>query len=266
MNSEISIKAKSRTMYPFKARPRGLEKFAGVTVLLSIFWLCGVAGSFAFAGESDRNADQSDEYSFNWLDPDKKIYVLQNRKYLKAGHPVISLMAGAGFSNPYKITYNLDPRFAYYINETWGVEVFYTLTNNTDNSTLVALGLAAKNVMPQIREIRAQSGAMIHYVPWYAKINVFNNILYFDWYFGVGAGKISAFVDQRKSTDAPSNFVAQDLYGLFLSSGHEYHLSQNLLVRLDVSGAIYPAPVSGFTGDSAWYSNFNFGLGIGWKL
>lgn len=247
---------------------QGFGKFAGLTILLSIFWLfwlCGSSENLAHASD-ERERDKDDEYSFNWLDPDKKIYVLQNRKYLKGGHPVISLMAGAGFSNPYKITYNLDPRFAYYINETWGIELFYTLTNNMDNSTLVALGTAAKNVMPQVREIRAQTGAMVHYVPWYAKINVFNNILYFDWYFGVGAGTITAFVDQRTSTSAPSNFVPQNLYGIFLSSGHEYHLSQNLLVRLDVSGAIYQAPVGGFTGDSAWFSNFNFGLGLGWKL
>jgi outer membrane beta-barrel protein len=234
-----------------------------ILLLMSIFWLLSFA---PVVHAADVDASKDDEYSFNWLDPDKKIYVLQNRKYLKGNHPVVSVLGGAGFSNPYKTTYNLDGRFAYYINETWGVELFYTLTTNSNNSTLVALGLAAPNTLPSIREIRSQTGAMLHYVPWYAKINVFNNILYFDWYFGVGLASISSYVDQRTSYSAASNFAAQSLYGLLISTGHEYHLSQNLLVRLDVSSAIYHAPVSGLTGDSAWYSNINFGLGLGWKI
>ena len=37
-------------------------------------------------------AADDDEYNFSWLDPDKKIYVLQNRKYRKAGRVMFSGM------------------------------------------------------------------------------------------------------------------------------------------------------------------------------
>jgi hypothetical protein len=130
--------------------------------------------SWAKADDSKKN---DEEYNFNWLDPDKKIYVLQNRKYLKGGHPILSVLGGVGFSNPYASTYNLDGRFAFYITEVWGIEAFYTYTVNSPNSTLQALGIAAPNTLPNVRQIRAQFGGQLHYVPWYAKINVFNSIL-----------------------------------------------------------------------------------------
>jgi outer membrane beta-barrel protein len=243
---------------------KALSKVFNSVSIFCLFFTC--SGVFAADADSSRLDSGDDEYNFNWLDLDKKIYVIQNRKYLKGGHPVVSAMGGVGFSNPYKTTYNLDPRFAYYINETWGLELFYIFTFNFDNSTLVALGKAAPNVMPAIRQIESLMGGMIHYVPWYAKINVFNHILYFDWYFGAGMASVNALVDQRRSAFVAPNYASQSLYAFMLSTGHEYHVTQNLLARIDATCAIYQAPVSGLTGDSTWYSNFNFGLGLGWKL
>lgn len=213
-----------------------------------------------------RDSKEDDEYNFNWLDPDKKIYVLQNRKYQKAGHAVLSVTAGFGFSNPYKSTYNIDPRLAFYATEAWGVEVFYTATMNTSNSVLTALSTAAPNTLPLIRQIQAQMGVLIHYVPWYAKINVFNTVLYFDWYFAGGVGSVQSFVDTRTMASQASNFVEQDLLGIFFSTGHAYHISQSLLFRLDVTTSFYNAPINGLTGVTSWYSNINFGVGLGLKL
>jgi outer membrane beta-barrel protein len=177
-------------------------------------------------------------------------------------------MGGIGFSNPYRSTYNLDPRLAYYATESLGIEVFYTLTQNTSNSYAQALFDASGSgtAIPKIREIRGQYGAMIHYVPWYAKINVFNSILYFDWYFGAGAGMVQSYVDTRASKSDAPNYLQQDQFALFFSTGHQYHLSQKIIFRIDVTGAFYQAPINGTTGDSSWYSNFNFGLGLGWRI
>lgn len=214
---------------------------------------------------AESKKEDSDEYNFSWLDPDKKIYVLQNRKYEKAGHALISVMGGIGFSNPYKNAYNVDPRFSYFVTEWLGVELFYTITDNSSNSTLTALGKATQ-VLPNVREIRSQFGGMLMYVPWYAKINVFNSILYFDWYFGAGIGKVSSFVDTKTAPTATSNFVADDLIGIMASTGHQYHLSQMFVFRVDVTAAFYQAKISGLTGDSTWYSNYNFALGLGVRL
>lgn len=243
---------------------------------VSILWLlAGVtAQALAYSGEQSEGLapssvdrmDRDDEYSFNWLDPDKKIYVLQNRKYRKARHPILSVMGGLGLSNPYRNSYNVDPRFAYYLNETWGLEVFYTVSFNSNNTTYDALLQRSDTTLPSVREIRGQMGAMIHYVPWYAKINVFNTILYFDWYFGLGLASLKTEIDIRAKKTDPQNFQPLDTLGFMISTGHEYYFSQNFLARLDFTGAFYQSPLIGLTGESTWFTHFNFGLGIGLKL
>jgi outer membrane beta-barrel protein len=262
-------------------------------VVIAAAWLCLIAASWADAAEADAeraptgvtapagrapaaqgsapsgaqsNEISGDEYNFNWLDPEKRIYVLQNRRYAKAGHAMLSVMAGAGLSNPYRNTYNLDPRIAYYFTESLGVEGFYTFTTNSENNTYAALKQAAPNTLPVVREFRTEMGGLVHWVPWYAKINVFNQILYFDWYFSGGAGTIHSQIDKRTTANAPASFVDQDLFALYLGTGHQYHLSQNWLVRLDFTSAIYRAQVFGDSGESAWYSNYNVGVGLGFKL
>ncbi len=235
---------------------------------LSVFFLLSGVGFLARADDSRSRETDSDkeEYNFNWLDPDKKIFVLQNRKYLKKGHPFLSVLGGVGFSNPYRSTVNLEPRLSYFMSEYWGVDFFYTQIFNSSNSTFQALSVAAPNTLPFIREIRAQFGGEIYYVPWYAKINVFNSIIYFDWYFGLGAGSVQSFVNTTQTSGAAANYVQDNLLGIFLSTGHLYHVSESFIVRMDMTTALYSAHINGLTGDSTWYSNINFGLGIGWRL
>jgi outer membrane beta-barrel protein len=247
-------------------------------VLGAMLWLTLVAVSWADGSEVDRSpaatppakaaaaALESDEYNFSWLDPDKKIYVLQNRRYIKAKHLLLSAMAGTGFSNAYRSAYSVDPRVAFYFSEALGIEAFYSFFHNKENNTFEALQQSAPNTLPVVREIRSQYGLLMHYVPWYAKINVFNKILYFDWYFTGGAGTIRTALDTRTSSASASQFTNQDLFSLFLGTGHQYHLSQFMLVRLDFSGGFYRAPVFGNEGDNAWFSNYVFGLGFGFKL
>ncbi len=212
-----------------------------------------------------RAEDGTEDYNFSWLDPDKKIYVLQNRRYRKANHFMVSVMGGAGFSNPYSNAYNLDPRIAYYFSESWGIEGFYTFTFNSPNTTLQALSQASANITPQVRNVTSQDGALVHWVPWYAKINVFNKILYFDWYLDAGAGTINTSVNTASLSTA-ANLVYQNFFAFYFGTGHLYHLTDNWILRLDFTGAVFSAPIYGTSGGNAWYSNYNVAAGIGLKL
>ncbi len=212
------------------------------------------------------SGDSADAFNFNWLDPEKKIYVLQNRKYLKSNRPLLSVMAGPSISNAYRKTFDFTGAFAYYPEEIWGLEVFYTLFANQENNTFAALTDATKNVIPVIREIRSQFGIDFHYVPWYSKINVFNQILYFDWYFSGGLGAIHTALDTRASALVASVFQNEDFFSLFAGTGQQYHLSRSLLFRIDFTGAFYQAPRFGNSGGATWFSNFSFGFGLGLKI
>ncbi|MGE0616216.1 MAG: outer membrane beta-barrel domain-containing protein [Bacteriovoracia bacterium] len=215
-----------------------------------------------------RDKDDDDTYDFSWLDPDKRIYVLQNRKFRKANHALFTLMTGIGTSNPYRNTYNLEPRVAYYLSESLGIEVFGTFTSNVQNNTYNALSrnTSTTSALPVIREIRSQYGLLAHWSPWYAKINVFNTVLYFDWYFSAGLGSLNSYLDTNTLVGAPSNFIQQSLFAFMVGTGHQYHLNQKWIVRLDFMGALYTAPLFGNAGNSSLFSNYNFNFGIGVKL
>lgn len=235
-------------------------------VLAAVLWLSLIAASWADAAENSQ--ENQGEYNFNWLDPEKKIYVLQNRRYLKAGRPMVTLMGGTGFSSPYRTTFNADARGAFYLSEAWGIEGFFTYTGNSPNANFTALEGTGSNVLPVVREFHTQYGGLVHWVPWYAKINVFNQILYFDWYFAAGAGGVNYGMFNSSSDGVTVNRaeVIRSDFALFFGTGHLYHLNERFLVRLDFTGAVYNAPVFGSGGASAWYSNLNFGIGGGIRL
>jgi outer membrane beta-barrel protein len=230
-----------------------------LVITTAMLWIALIAATWAEAGEKD------DEYSFNWLDPDKKIYVLQNRKYTKANRLLLSAATGHGFSNPYRATVNVDPRVAYYFSEAIGVEAFYTMTFNTANNTYDALILSGSPVLPIIREIKSQYGVLGHWSPWYGKLNMFNKILYFDWYLSGGAGTVHSTAIQPV-TGSSDVSVTQDFFSFFAGAGHQYHLSQSLSVRVDFMGAFYRAPVGCTSGGNTWFSNLNLGIGIGVRI
>lgn len=229
-------------------------------LLFGGLWLLLVASLWSDVQASD------EEYNFNWLDPDKKIYVLQNRRYVKAERPLVSFMPGVGMSSPYRSTYTVDGRIAYYFSEVLGVEAFYSHAFNSENNTYKALAQASAGVLPVVREIQGKAGIVLQWVPWYAKINVFNEILYFDWYFSAGAGQVMSRVDTRTNINNAPAYTKQNLVSAFLSTGHLYHLNEMITVRLDFGGAFYQAKLFGTSGESSWNTDYQFGIGMGLRL
>lgn len=206
-----------------------------------------------------RAAHSAEEYNFSWLDPEKKIYVLQNRKFEKARKLLLSGNIGLGLSNPYRTTYSVQPRAAFYISEEWGFEVFFDYTANAVNNTFLALQQATGgSPIPSIREFRTGFGGLVHWAPWYAKINVFNQILYFDWLFFAGVGRMSTYL-------IPSN-ASQDLTPLILGTGHQFHVSRTWVVRWDFMAMLYLAPLYGTTGENTWFADYKFTVGFGLRL
>ncbi len=219
------------------------------------------AGFFASTAKADS------DYDFSWLDPEKKIYVLQNRKYRKAGSPHLYLMGGMGIAETYRQAFQYQPRLGFWFNEDFGLEAFYTGRFNSNNGAFNALIASNGGTRPFIREINSQFGALLNWAPWYAKINVFNSILYFDWYFSLGLGAMdsSIGVDTKNAS-----WKSQSLFTVFAGTGQIFHLSERFMVRLDLLGHFYSAEIyGGQTGaneDKVLFSNTSVNLGIGLKL
>ena len=176
-------------------------------------------------------------------------------------------MAGTGLTQPFRSVTLIDTRVAYYASEMFGIELFYSFLFNKENNNFAALKLVSGGLtVPIVREIQSQYGALLHYVPWYAKINFFNQILYFDWYLSGGAGTLKTALDTRANANSPAVYVNQDLFALYAGTGHQYHLTNAITVRLDFTGAFYRAPLGGDKGDQTWFSNYTFVVGLGLKI
>jgi outer membrane beta-barrel protein len=240
----------------------------GVVVLGSL-WLFLMAAAWSQAAEPESSPQSSDEYNFKWLDPDKKIYVLQNRRYQKTGHALFSVTGGPDFGgNAYETSWSVTPRLNYFFNESWGIEFFFTASSNSPNNTFAALQNTGAPVFPVIRKLTSEYGGLLYWSPWYAKINVFNEILYFDWLFGVGAGEIeSSLVTQTTVAGQPSTTTTGDTRAAFFATtGQQFYLSDRFVIRWDLTGMYYSAPIFGTTGNSTLFSDYRFELGLGVRL
>jgi outer membrane beta-barrel protein len=247
----------------FNKRQRVWAVRLGV-LLLGMCWLFLMAATWSRAAEPDSSPQAGDEYNFKWLDPDKKIYVLQNRRYQKAGRVTLSLSGGPDFGNAYRTSWSISPKISYFFSEQFGVEFFYTKTGNTQNNTYNALVNTGASVLPVIREISSQYGGIFYWSPWYAKINVFNSILYFDWLFGAGIAGINSnliAVSSSSTTTTTSNLTS-----FLWTTGQQFYLSERFIARWDLTGSYYSAPVYGTSGSSSLFSDYSVMLGIGVRL
>lgn len=244
-----------------------LSKKLGILALLVLSQLA------LFASAS--LASDDDDYNFSWLDPEKKIYVLQNRKYRKADGPHLYLMGGLSGEN-YRQAYQVQPRAAFWFNEDFGLEVFYTARFNVQNNSYRALDQSINSGgvvnSPYIREIKSQIGVLFNWAPWYAKINVFNSILYFDWYFSFGVGTMNTEIGPKTKDDpvAGPSWKTESLFAVYLGTGHLFHVSEKFMIRLEALGHFYSAPIfGGLPGaptDSAIFSNLTYNIGVGLRL
>ena len=67
-------------------------------------------------------ADEKSLYNFSWLDTDKEIYVLQNRKFRKDGKVYVGGTAAYNLSQNCLTAYGGTIRGGYVFTEDWGVE------------------------------------------------------------------------------------------------------------------------------------------------
>ena len=235
-------------------------KWGSALALLFLSMLVDVSSVFA--------AEDS-EYNFSWLDPDKKIYVLQNRRFTKAGSIQASLLGGISLGDTYRSVVQVQPRIGYWLTEDSGIEAFYSARFHSPNNAYTALqnviSLNPGVLTPLIREVSSQFGILYTWAPWYAKINVFNTILHFDWYFSGGAGVLGCNVGTGEKATALTPWTTENLFAVYLGTGQMFHLSDHWQARIDFLGHFYSAaPYSGAS--KTLYSNFAFNLGVGYQL
>ncbi len=202
---------------------------AAILTILSIYPTLGIS-------------KEGDLYDFLWLDPDKKVYVLQNKLHKKKGTTYIDLGIGSNQTAKYQDTTVYHFNIGHYIKEEWAFELFYKQYSHSNNETYTNV-LQINGGEPFIRRINQSYGALLVWSPFYGKINTFNQIFYFDWSFGLGPALIKA--DSNKETvlnpALAGQYKDESYVGIHMKTQFKFHLNKNWHIGLELNNTNFQA-------------------------
>lgn len=220
---------------------------------------------------SNIHSSEKDVYEFSWLDPDKEVYVLQNRKFRKADNVYLNLGGGITTSGAFVDSSSIQGRAGYFVTEDWGVELVYAKNSGKENDTARAVRASnggGTGTTPFRRIVESYTGAMLVWSPFYSKINTFNKIIYMDWIFGVGLAQLEEHNNKLRFTVGQSQEGVETLEkhtGLIWEAGMKFFLTENWSTRVDLTGVHYEATQVSLNG-KAFYSNFDATLSLGYTF
>jgi len=187
-------------------------------------------------------AGENDLYDFSWLDPDKKVYVLQNKIYPKDGTFYADIGYLSNLTNEFQDINGGGLKLGYYWAEEWAVEFQY-LTYSSQNNTAYDSVRVVNETEPFIRRPLSNATVFAIWSPFYGKINTFNKIFYFDWYFGVGTGQFTteSNLDSVVDPSKPSTFKTETFTPVVLKTGVKVHVNRNLHFGVDLVNTNFQA-------------------------
>lgn len=208
-------------------------------------------------------AAEKSVYDFSWLDQDKEIYVLQNRKFRKEGKLYGSIGGGKTLNGTFIDSYSGQARVGYFFREDWGIELLYSKGSGSENDT--AKAIASQGAVPFYRKVDNSMGGMLVWSPFYGKLNTFNKVFYFDWIFGAGVAKVHTLDNRLKFNTIPSgSLTGQDTTGALWNTGIRFYMSEHWALRIDVTGTHISATRQKSSTTSSKtnfsYYDLNFGL------
>lgn len=224
---------------------------------LFYFFLALSISFTSFAGEDDL-------YDFLWLDPDKSVYVLQNKLYPKDNSFYVDIgYLGLNLSSTFQDTSGVMFKTGYHFAEEWAVEFNYLSYSNQDNSALESVESVA-GLVPFIRRPLSSTSVFLIWSPFYGKINTFNQIYYFDWSFGVGTGQYTMESNLETAELANEDRFASETYTpLQLKTSLKFHIRKNVHIGVEFLNTNFQANTPKNKNSKSWDLNNDVILSIG---
>lgn len=181
------------------------------------------------------NASEKDLYDFLWLDPDKKVYVLQNKIYPKTGTWYVDMGYVQNQTNTFQDTVGGQLRIGYFLNEEFGLEVNHLQYSSQNNSAYDSVKIV-NGTEPFIRRNTQSTSLFLIWSPFYGKVNTFNKIFYFDWYFGAGTGSMTmeSNLESVVNPDIKSKFETEHYTPVLLKTGVKVHINRRIHLGVEL--------------------------------
>ncbi len=215
-------------------------------------------------------ASEKDLYDFMWLDPDKKVYVLQNKVHKKEHSIYFNVGYGTSLSAAFQDTSMLHLNTGFYLTEEWSIEGLYTKYSNSDNDNFQNIQRVNGTVPFLIRPI-TNMGLIAKWSPFYGKINTFNKIFYFDWSFGLGVGKLETESNAKTvANSATANQYSKSSNTSIIGKTQlQFHATENIHLGFDIILNNYKSPgptINGRAGTDKMRSNYDALFTIGYSF
>jgi outer membrane beta-barrel protein len=209
-----------------------------------------------FAGEKDL-------YDFLWLDPDKSVFVLQNKVHPKVNSIYLDIGYVTSTSSTFQDTTGGQLQFGYFFTEQFAIEANYITYSNVNNSAHDGVQIVA-GLAPFVRRPISSASLFLIYSPFYGKINTFNRIFYFDWAFGIGSGqyKMESNIDTAESK-TENTFKTENYTPIQLKTNFKVHINKSLHIGVEYLNTNFQAGTPKDKGASKWTQSNDLIISVG---
>ncbi|MCP4911998.1 MAG: outer membrane beta-barrel domain-containing protein [Oligoflexia bacterium] len=215
-------------------------------------------------------ASEKDLYDFLWLDPDKKVYVLQNKVYKKKRKTYADIGYIIGINNAYQDTTGGKFNIGHYLTEEWAIEASHSSYSNKDNDNYSNLNRINGSV-PFVRRPKTHTSINAVWSPFYGKINTFNKILYFDWSFALGVGQLE-FESNKDTVSNPSeadNYTTEKTTSIVTKTNFKIHATKNIHIGVEYGRNSYRATgptINNVPGTTSWKAQSEVVFSVGFSF
>jgi outer membrane beta-barrel protein len=217
-------------------------------------------------------ASEKDIYEFSWLDQDKEVYVLQNRKFRKVDSLYVNVGGGITTTGAFVDATAIQGRLGYFFTENFGFEGLYSKNSGEENET--AKGVRNNNgggsgTTPFRRIVENYYGVMGLWSPFYSKLNTFNSIVYMDWIFGLGYGQLKEHNNKLRIQNNSPAFegieTVESHSGVLWTAAMKFYVSEDWSIRADLTGFSYSTDNISTAGTS-YQTNIDAVLSLGYTF
>ncbi len=209
-------------------------------------------------------AGENDLYDFLWLDPDKSVYVLQNKLYPKRNRLYFNIGYIMGLSSTFVDTSGVQLRMGYYLSEEWALEYGHYEYSHQNNSAYDSVK-AINGAEPFSRRFVKQDAIFLRWSPFYGKINTFNEIYYFDWSFSVGTSALSAKsnLDSVRTPSSGNTFDSEYYNPLLLKTNIKFHLNKRTHLEVEYLNTNFESNSPSNPGAYEWDNRNDLSISLG---
>ena len=223
-----------------------------------VSWILSLFGQASYAGTEDI-------YKFKWLDPDKKVFVLQEKTYENRHKIYFDLGYGQSQFSDFQDSSFIHADIGWYFAEEWGIELLYHSYENKNNDSYKAVQRQV-TVIPFIIKIDNAIGGLLVYSPFYGKLNTYNLIYYLDWSFAGGFASLNtndnfASFTANSTTDT---YVDKKRSAFVAKTQVRFFVTKHFHINLDYAAFFVRAPEPGTGGSEKYvrYGDFYLSAGV----